>query len=380
MSLQKPFKKITGWLHLWLGLASGIILMTVALTGSLLSFEDELDLLLFHQRHIVHVAGPRLTADSLVTIANQVFPKKKINRMIIEPGADHSVEARIGGKGKAMKVAYIDPYTGKVLYKGDYAGQFFQQVRSLHRYLLLGDTGKIITGISCSICFFMVISGLVLWWPANKNAIKQRFKIKWDAKGKRLNWDLHAVTGFYVSVFLFAITLTGLVWSYTWVEDLVYKVAGSKPDKDAKVKNIAKQKKAEAGVLENMYRQTNQLYPYSGLVAFSFPAKGAQATMLQKEKAGSITRQTDQAYFDSKNGQLISKIPYAKMNAGARARRMILPIHTGTILGFPGKILYCLVGLFTASLPVSGLLIWLGKRQKSRKKIVQPKIHSVDAV
>lgn len=365
--MQKGFKKLIGWLHLWLGLISGIILMVVALTGGLLAFEDELELILFKQRHIVQPAPQRLTADSLVSIANHVFPGKKLARLIIETEPDRSVEARIGGKGKAMKIAYINPYTGKVLYKGSYQQQFYQQVRNLHRYLLLDEAGKVVTGISCSICLFLTISGIILWWPANKKAIKQRYKIKWDASGKRLNWDLHAVTGFYLSIFLVVITLTGLVWSYDWVENLIFQIADGKVQKEAKVKNLVKLKKAETGIFQKMENEMERLYPYPGTLAFNILPKGGLAVGLQKESALSTVRRTDAAFFDSKTGRLVKQQPYTSLSTGTKIRRMILPIHSGSVFGWPTKLLALIVTLFTASLPVTGLLIWLGKRKKPKK-------------
>lgn len=369
---MKTFKNITGWLHLWLGLAAGIILIIVALTGSLLTFEDELEPLIFHKTQVVKVLDTRIPVDSLVQIANSVFPDKKLSRIIIPQQAERSVEARIGTKGeKGIKVAYIDPYSGKVLGKGPYDKQFFQQVRSLHRYLLMGKTGKIVTGISCAICLFLVISGLIIWWPANKAAMKQRFKIKWNASGKRLTWDLHAVSGFYMSIVLLFITITGFVWSYDWVENMLFKVIDGKVEKAEKVKNKEKTKTFSPGVYQLMYNEINTIYSYNGSVAIAMPAKPTLATTVQKEPEESRIRQVDAAFFDSHTGALIKKLPYSEVSAGTKVRRMILPIHTGSLLGWPTKLLYLLVSLFTASLPITGMLIWLGKKRKVKKKTKQ---------
>ena len=43
-------------------------------------------------------------------------------------------------------------------------------------------------------------------------------------------------------------------------------------------------------------------------------------------------------------------------------------IHTGAIIGLPGKILAFCAGLVVASLPVTGFTIWWGRRNKERKK------------
>lgn len=374
---KKAFKKTMGWLHLWLGLAAGIVLVIVALTGSLLTFEDELEPLLFHKAQVVAVKSERLPVDSLLQIANTAFPGKKVNRLIIPHATDRSVEARIGTKGKGLKVAYINPYTGKIVFKGAYDKQFFRQVLSLHRYLLLGNTGKVITGIYCSICLFLVISGLIIWWPANKKALKQRFRIKWNASGKRLTWDLHAVSGFYMSIVLLAITSTGFVWSYDWADRLIFKLADGKTDKVAlKVTNKDKQKSTEPGVYQSAFDQINSLYTYPGSTAFTIPAKPTLAITVQKDMDESAVRHIDAAYFDSHTGKLIKLLPYEELSNGARVRRMILPIHTGSLLGWPTKLLYLMVSLFTASLPITGLLMWLGKKKKSKAKQKKPIIQS----
>lgn len=49
-------------------------------------------------------------------------------------------------------------------------------------------------------------------------------------------------------------------------------------------------------------------------------------------------------------------------------RRMNYDIHTGAILGLPGKVLMFLTSLMIASLPVTGVLFWWGKHRKPKKR------------
>jgi uncharacterized iron-regulated membrane protein len=53
-------------------------------------------------------------------------------------------------------------------------------------------------------------------------------------------------------------------------------------------------------------------------------------------------------------------------NAAAIAHDANLPIHTGAILGLPGKILAFLVSFVSATLPITGFLMWWGKRSSAR--------------
>jgi uncharacterized iron-regulated membrane protein len=69
----------------------------------------------------------------------------------------------------------------------------------------------------------MVISGLILWWPKKKN-LKQSMIIKWSARWRRKNYDMHQVVGFYVMTFALVFAVTGMVWGFLWFRDGVYFV------------------------------------------------------------------------------------------------------------------------------------------------------------
>jgi len=94
---------------------------------------------------------------------------------------------------------------------------------SLHRWLLGGDTGKLIVGICTLLFLFILITGIILWWPKTKNILLHRLKIKSNGGWKRLNHDLHIVLGFYCAIFLFLFAFTGLAGSFSWFNKGIYK-------------------------------------------------------------------------------------------------------------------------------------------------------------
>src|SRR5690606_39818843 len=63
---------------------------------------------------------------------------------------------------------------------------------------------------------------------------------------------------------------------------------------------------------------------------------------------------------------------YHEASAADKLMRMNYDIHTGAILGLPGKFLVFFASLLCASLPVTGFVIWWGRSNK--KKHRQPKI------
>ncbi|TDO24205.1 PepSY-associated TM helix domain-containing protein [Pedobacter duraquae] len=371
-TLKSEFGKVISFLHLWLGLAAGTILLVVALTGCILTFEDELTPIIYAQEQKVTPAPARLSADSLVSLAKLTYPKKKIFRIYLPAEKDQSVKVTFGTKKKGYDYLYMNPYTGAILAKGKEAERFFPVVLNLHRYLLAGDTGKIITGISCAITFFMTLSGLYLWWPNNKKVLKQRLKVKMDASRKRLNWDLHGVGGFYAMIFLFFITLTGLIWSYDWVETMMFKMTDGKKEQVEVVKEPEGKIKKEKGIVELVVTATNTVYPTHGQIMITFPDKKGKPFTVSKENSAALVDTVSQLYLDSRTAKVLKVASFSSLSLGSQVRKLNKSIHTGSILGWPTKIIAFLTALITASLPITGLLIWLGRGKKKKSK---PKVN-----
>ena len=210
-----------------------------------------------------------------------------------------------------------------------------------------------------------MITGLVLWWPNRKNK-KQRFKVKWNASFKRRNWDLHAVVGFYVMPFIFLIALTGLVWSYKWVNNLIYLAFDGKPQQKREAPaNIVLSQKIH---YQQILNETHRLRPHPGKVTFTtLETDSLSITVAKTDDAALISNVVSFLYFDKNNGSLISTRLYENESAGFKARRVVFPIHTGSLLGWPTKIIAFLAAFIAASLPVTGIIIWLGRKKKGKK-------------
>lgn len=78
----------------------------------------------------------------------------------------------------------------------------------------------------------------------------------------------------------------------------------------------------------------------------------------------SIPNISSLVYFDKYTGKILKTKPYESSSDGDKIRRLIYPIHTGSIYGYPTKIIAFLVCAFAVSLPVTGFLIWWGRKKK----------------
>lgn len=368
--MKKTFKKIASQLHLWLGVSSGLVVFIVALTGSILVFEDELEPVFYPKFHLIEAPKDQspLPLDNLrATVAN-AYPDQRIARIVIEHHADRTVLFDLvkGKKEKDVLSVAVNPYTAEITDTRRENDAFFHIVLQLHRYLCLEDTGKAITGVATVMFIVIMITGLILWWP-NRKQTKQRLTVKWNAKLKRLNWDLHAVFGFYVLPFTFLIALTGLVWSYKWVNSMIFLTFDGKPQ-------VRREAPANVGIhrvpgtLAKITAETNRLLPYPGRIQVSIPESDSLSITISKEnETASVDNVVDFLYFDQTDGKLISKRLYDNETKGMKVRRLVLPVHSGSIWGWPTKVLAFIVSLITATLPVTGVVIWIGRKFKKKK-------------
>ena len=374
--MKKTFKKIASQLHLWLGISSGLVVFIVALTGSILVFEEELEPVIYPKFHVVEAPKDQspLSLDKLRSIVTNTYPRQRIARIEIEPHADRTVIFDLvkGKKEKNVLSVAVNPYTAEITDTRRENESFFHIVLQLHRYLCLKDTGKAITGVATIMFIVIMITGLVLWWPNRKQA-SQRFIIKWNAKFKRLNWDLHAVFGFYVLPFTFLIALTGLVWSYKWVNGMIFLTSDGKPQQKREAPaNVGITDTTSTGTLAKIVTETHRLLPHPGRIQFTLPESDSLSITVSKVNGNaSISNVVDFLYFDQSDGKLISKRLYDDETTGMKVRRLVFPIHTGSIWGWPTKVLALLVALITATLPVTGVVIWVGRKFKKKEKVVR---------
>jgi uncharacterized iron-regulated membrane protein len=375
-------------IHLYLSLAAGLVILIACLTGAILVFEKDLQMAFNKERYYVTAGSEKLSPDELVKFVKDSFPKAKINGVKLYEDVKRSAEINVNfppdknkQTPKAERTAkpaspqrqpgftiFVDPYTGKILEKYSYQETWLYTVFSLHRWLLGGNdsVGKYIVGISTFIFLFILITGVILWWPKTRKILKQRVKIKWDAGWKRLNHDLHIVFGFYSCIFLFIFAFTGLAWSFEWFNEGIYKVTNSplKPAPTPKSVYIADAKKIKFG---QALAAAKTVYTEVEFYNIQMPKDSVEAvnvTALRKNPSHESA--TDAVYIDQYSGKILGSLKYEERSLGARVRSTFKPVHTGSIWGTPSKIIAFIVCLFGVSFPVTGTIMWLNRLKKKQ--------------
>lgn len=379
--MRKLFAKI----HLWLSIPFGIIIAIVCLTGAILVFETEILEICYPSRYFVkEVKGEPLPPAALLNAARQQLPDSvKINGLRVMQDPKRTYQVVLPGKKAA---AFIDPYTAEIT--GIDNGQgFFMQMMRLHRWLLdsykRDDSfalGKAVVGYSTLVLAFILISGLVIWYPRNKKALKNRLKIKTKAGWYRFFYDLHVSGGFYATLLLLVLTLTGLTWSFGWYRDAFYTVFGvetaqTQGHTQAPASSDLKGKSGERGTRERGSKEkvTNYVQWATVLADLqnryprynSITIQDGSATVSAAQYGN--TRGSDRYTFDPANGEITDVQLYKDLPNSGKIRGWIYSVHVGSWGGLTTRILSCLVSFLGAVFAITGYYFWIKKKIRKKK-------------
>lgn len=370
-----PFKKVLLFCHRWLGFISGLVVFIVSITGCIFCFQDEIQDAIHDHRTVQNTGKPYVQPSQLINEVKKTYPKASSD-FIYYYGKDRpaGVYANLGKDG--YEIVYLNPYTGKITYHEKPQTNFFIIVEYIHLYLLLPPAiGKWVVGVSVIIFMVIMITGLILWWPKRKSDRKRSFTIKWGGRWRRVNYDLHNVLGFYATSIAIILSITGLAIAFEPVSKAIYNTANvgrnikyedevTEPKSDS----LKRAGIANKPVVDIAFAYARQQAPEAEMfLIHNDPALsgaigvGAYAKSLHYSNANGFE-------FDKYNGKLLKSYIYDKKSPGLKLNEMNYDIHVGQIGGLSTKIIAFLASLICASLPITGFIIWLGKRKKSKSK------------
>jgi len=377
--MKNKFKKTIGKIHLWLGLSSGIIVFIIAVTGCLYAFQEEIQNLTEEYRFVEKQEKPFLPPSKLEQIARKEFPDKALHALKYN-GSEKSAEAIFYHYGPSYYyIVYLNPYSGEVLEKVNMDEGFFRFILDGHFYLWLPhEIGQVVVASTTLIFLVLLISGLILWYPRNKNATKQRFSFQWKkgTKWKRKNYDLHNITGFYVLLIALVFAVTGLVWGFQWFAYSYYTVLGGEKSMVYQDPISSKTKSTLEKPVDKVWTLMQKEYSNAKSIEVHPPENDSTSIAANANPEEGTYWKTDYRYFDQYTLEekevkhLYGKYENAKTSD--KLMRMNYDIHTGAVFGLAGKTFAFLISLLIASLPVSGFYIWWGRNKNRNQKPIVP--------
>ncbi|MDP2688419.1 MAG: PepSY-associated TM helix domain-containing protein [Aequorivita sp.] len=381
-SKKYTVRKFINDVHLWLGISSSIILLIICLTGTVLTFEEEIKSL-FSEEMIV---SPKEAVFPIETLTTKLAAEGEVTRVSISPKKvkPYEFSVKTNKEDRRGTTFFVDQHSGTYTKsEPNVLDGFFMTMFKLHRWLLLDmSIGRPIVGIATIIFLILSITGIVLWFPKKKlkklkwKHLKPGFKVAWRAKWKRVNHDLHVTLGFYTAIFLIIMSLTGLFWSFEWYKDAGSAVLGTEvfggrgggPKVDSKIASeIASE--IESINFAEILKITERELPFEGTTVLQIPADEKDIFSIRKHHDKDFLQTaTDELKID-RDGTIISKEIFSEKPLNVQIASSIKAIHLGTIFGWFSKTIYFISCLIATSLPITGMIIWLNKMKKKPKKI-----------
>jgi uncharacterized iron-regulated membrane protein len=369
--------------HSIAGLVLALLLAVIALTGAIMSFEDEIGDYL--NRGIMQVAprqAPALMPDELVARLTAAQDVGKVSAVTLASDPSAAVHVRFARdeRGARPSSFYVDPYDAHVL--GSPGGEeFFATVRRLHRWLLIpGDAkgwGRQITGVAALGLIVMLISGLVLRWPRRSGSVKMWLKPNVRLGGRGLHRSLHAVIGTWVLPVYVVMTLTGLWYSFDWYKDGVVWLLSRPQVAAAKMQPKMPTKASRAGGAGETAQPIGFDRAWAAFLheegsrfsraLLTLPAgPGTVVRIRSWGKNSTLDTNRDEFRIDAVTGQLVSAERYTDKTFGEKIIANVLDIHRGAILGWPGKLAFMVAAALMPLFAVTGVLLYLSRRRLRR--------------
>jgi uncharacterized iron-regulated membrane protein len=231
--MLKQLRKVIFWCHLAAGVTAGIVIFIMSVTGVLLTYERQIERWADTRGYTVSKPSPdapRLSVEELLARVRGSQPAAaEANSVTLYSDADEPATVSLPG-GQSL---FINPYTGEIFGEGaPRVRAFFRSVTDWHRWL--GASGenraaaRAVADAANLLFLFIVASGFYLWWPRRwaRDSVRAVTWFRRGLNGRRRDFNWHNVIGFWCVLPLFVVVLSGVVMSYTWASNLVFRLAG----------------------------------------------------------------------------------------------------------------------------------------------------------
>lgn len=383
--MRLTFHRLIFWAHLSAGLIAGLVILSMAVSGLLIAYEVQF---MDWANRDLRISPPadntgRLGIESLLTRAQEIRSGQPPSAITWKADPAAPITLTFGRDG----IHYLNAYTGKDLGHGAKVWHdFFHAATDWHRFLtqtgLERSVGKAITGAGTLLFGILLVSGIYLWWPRHWRLPNLCAALLFNPKlrGRARDWNWHNVIGFWSSFPMLLIILSGLIMSYGWANNLLFRLTGNEPPppRSASPSIAAAPNTGEAlqapprgnrpriespalplpvlTGLDDLVTQVQQTHPNWCSISLRMPQVpgGPFPLMVDRGGRGQPHLRTMLNLDLGKQAILSNPDDFQQQNLGRRLRMYVRFLHTGELFGFLGQTIATLCTLAAI------LLVWTG--------------------
>jgi len=350
------------YLHSVTGLITGIFILILSVSGSILVFQEELAF-----KPVVEWKEGKsmISPDSSFNIVRQQYPRAQISNCWLPSKENKTYRFTIYDssfkQASAPLQLFLHPQTGELLTSKDGKAGLLNWLSGLHHAFHLGKTGEWLLGFFGLLFILNLITGIILF----RKGIGAVLLFKKSAFQKN-NW--HQLIGTYALLFNLLIAVTG-----TWMQRYVFKPSFYQ---SSAWKNVVKPTPALAYNFSHAFDAVKQQHPGFTAALVYFPQSPSGGTTIYGARSSNafIHSKTMADYIGLDSTGKISYTGFVTEIAAADRYDIInAQVHFGQYGGLPVKILYSLLGLTGGLLSMTGFLMW--RRRVSRKAAKEQSSH-----
>lgn len=383
------------WLHRWVGLLMASFLVIVALTGSLLAFNAELERVFAPRLFAPPRPGaPPLDLATLAERAQTLVPEAQVGYVLYaEPDqvlvtfVPRATPAGEQASYFGVLQLFLDPWTGEELGRRRRGAlsegwiNFMPFIYKLHWTLTFDSVGSTILGIVAIAWSIDCFVGFYLTLPVSLHGFLRRWKSAWRIKRHagfyRLNFNLHRAGGLWFWPLLFIFAWSSVMFNvrpvYEWATKAVFDYQSPREAFAAMPKHVNDTPRLDwRAALAIGERLSTNLAAQRGfsiekplglgyspkMGAYTYEVRSSRDVFERSPKGGGT-----QIIFDGDDGALVAlRLPTGE-RAGNTIESWLYALHMTRVFGMPFRILVCGLGFVIAMLSATGVYIWWKKRR-----------------
>lgn len=365
-------------LHRWFGLFAAFWLFGIALTGSLIAFNGELDAALNPDLFSASGKGP--VAPLLADAARRVDQGKpgaaKIDFLLYHrdvPGLVSvgltdvngtrferlydSGTARLNGERSTSALGLGPRDLMRTIYRLHYS---FLGGRALEVFLGLVALGWAVTQLLALMIAF-----------TSRQRWRDSFRVRRGARAHKRNFDLHRSLGLWVYPVTLTLAVSGVYLNlpdeFTAAVSGVARVEGRFAPQAAPAPPTATppMTMADAAV------RFDAIAAPLDVTSFSYNDKAAQYRARMRDPRDISDNGQRIVWISAADGRIMSDRHETHGGAGDTFIAWQFPLHSGKALGLPGRILISLTGVMICVSIITGMLIWWKKRRQRQRVLMR---------
>ncbi len=345
------------------------VVLIMAITGAIYLLQPQIENALY--KDFLYFQGnffEKPNHDEIINATKKHFNAKNVVSYQAAIKPNKSAQVVLIDENKNKITVFVNPENLAVLGFVDEAWRLTNIARNIHKNLMLGNVGRVVTELVACWLIVIILSGIYLRLRSKKN---NKFLLNLKNKKEKTLQEIHGFIGIWASIWLLLLLLSGLTWSFVWGgllsnisnnfnEGFPQEIFSKRPisTSDSAAPEISMNKIFEIISQKNINHQFKIEYPWF--------EKGSYALMPLRH--GGDAENVAYLFFDRKSGEILQQFYFQDLGKVGRLTSLGVAFHEGRLFGKLNQMLNLLAVFLLITLLATAFLMWK-KRKKNQGAI-----------